>query len=141
MRSERGESLIEVVIAVAIVAIGSAALLAGTMAAAHRFGPDPQRAALQNVVQREMRIAVDVLKYQGAAIAPATVATTVPMPGTSPAPAHLSIATTPVGAGIAITISASLDNGAGKSATLTTTVPQPAPLPSSTILVNGSAPQ
>jgi hypothetical protein len=141
VRSERGDSLVEVVIAVAIVAVGTAALLAGAIEAAHRFGPDPVQTILREAVQREMRVAVDVLKYQGSAIAPATVATTIPMPGATPAAAHVSIVTAQAGTGIAITIQASLDGSAAENASLTTTVPQPAPLPSSTISVEGNAPQ
>src|SRR5271170_7819567 len=54
VRSERGESMVEVVVAVAIFGVASAALLAGTIAAAHRFGPDPAAAALRRALQREM---------------------------------------------------------------------------------------
>lgn len=142
MRGERGDSIIEVVVAVAIAAIACAALIAGTVAAAHRFGPDAATCALQAAVQREMRIAVDVMKYQGGSIAPATIATSVPLPGGSPAAAHLSIATSTLANGAnVITLQATLDADPSKTATLTTTLPPPAPLPSSTIFATGSAPQ
>ncbi len=142
MRDERGESLIEIVVAVAIVAIATSALLAGTIAAAHRFGRDPSKTVLYNALHREMRVAIDVMKYQGSAIAPTTIATTIPMPGASPAPAHLSIATHVLAGGsIAITIDASLDAIASETASLTTNVPAPVPLPSSTISATGNAPQ
>ena len=142
MRGERGESLIEIVVAVAIVAIATSAVLAGTIVAAHRFGPDASKVALHNVLHREMRIAVDVMKYQGGAIAPTTVATSIPMPGASPAAAHLSIATQALAGGVtAIRIDATLDADVAKTASLTTNVPAPAPLPSSTVSATGSAPQ
>ena len=38
---ERGDSLVEVVVAVAIVAMAAGTLGAATIAAVHRFGPDP----------------------------------------------------------------------------------------------------
>ena len=142
MRDERGESLIEIVVAVAIVAIATSALLAGTISAAHRFGPDASKLALNNVLHREMRIAVDVMKYQGSTIAPTTVATTIPMPGASPAATHLSIATHALAGGAtAITIDASLDTNTNGTLSLTTNVPAPVPLPSSTISATGNAPQ
>jgi hypothetical protein len=137
-----GESLVEVVIAVAIVSIACAALLGGTLAAARRFGPDVARSALDRTAQREMRIALDLMKYQGNAIAPTTVATTIPMPGASPAPAHVSISTVVLAGGaVTLAIRASLDARSTDAVTLTTTVPPGVPLPSSTFVVNGGAPQ
>jgi hypothetical protein len=142
VRGERGETLAEVVVAVAIFAIASGALLAGTVAAAHRFGPDAANEALHDALAREMRIALDVMKYQGGSIAPATVATTIPMPGTSPAAVQMSIATTTLpSGGTQITLTATLSANPSETATLSTTASAPAPLPQSTILVSGSAPQ
>ncbi len=131
---ERGDSLIEVVVAVAIVAIALGAVMAATISATHRFGPDPQMAALQRQAGREMRLATDIMKYQGSSIAPATVATTVPLTGASPIPAHLSISVSPAPqSGFAITITATSDRDPSETATVQSTIPQPVPLPLSTV--------
>ncbi|HEV7179794.1 MAG TPA: hypothetical protein VGN11_07980 [Candidatus Baltobacteraceae bacterium] len=132
--NERGDSLIEAVVAVALIGIALAAAFSASIAAAHRFGADAGREALQKYVGREMRLAVDVLKYQGGAITPRTIATTVPLAGASPLAAHVSIAVSPLpGSGFTITLSATSDDDATKSATLQAIVAQPAPLPSSTV--------
>jgi hypothetical protein len=134
MREERGESLAEVVVATAIAAIALTALLGGTLAATHRFGPDPVHVALERALAREMRIAVDLMKYQGGIIQPATIATSIPMPSGSPVPVHLSIASAPLaGGGMNVTLSATSDVDAHESATIESAIPAPAPLPGSSI--------
>lgn len=141
MKSERGESLVEVVVTVAIVALACAAVLSGTLVATHRFGPTLEQSALQAAVHREMRVAVDVLKYQGNILVPTTVATSIPVPGASPLAAHVSLSTSRLSSGATtIGIAASLDSNTD-TVTLSTTVAPPVPLPSSTVLVSGSAPQ
>lgn len=144
MRSlERGDSLVEVIVAVAIIAIAVGALGAALIAAEHRFGPDPIESALEATVTREMRVAVDVMKYQGASVPSTTVATTIPLPSGSPLPAHLSLTTTPTGGSVTIVLSASDDNDATKIATLSQTIAAPAPPPDSLVpaVSNGTAPQ
>lgn len=141
---ERGDSLLEVVVAVAIIAVAAGALGAATIAAVHRFGPDPLQSALEATVTREMRIAVDVLKYQGASLPPTTVATAIPLPSGSPLPAHLSLSTTTATNGsVTIVLSASDDNDTTKNATLSQTIAAPAPLPGTRLPAasNGAAPQ
>ena len=145
MRSlERGDSLVEVVIAVAIIAIAVGALGAALIAAEHRFGPDPIESALEATVAREMRVAVDVMKYQGATLPSTSVATTIPLPSGSPLSAHLSASSTTAADGsVTIVLQASDDNDASKSATLRQTIAAPAPLPGARVpaLNGGSAPQ
>ena len=146
MRSgERGDSLVEVVVAVAIVAIVAGTIGASLIAAAHRFGPDPVQGALEATVAREMRIAVDVMKYQGASLpGDAPVATAIPLPSGSPLPAHLTLkSTTQSDGSVTIVLSAASDHDASKSATLTQTIPAPAPVPGSRITsgIAGAAPQ
>jgi Tfp pilus assembly protein PilV len=141
---ERGDSLVEVVLAVAIIAMAAGALGAATIAAVHHFGPDPFQSALEATVTREMRIAVDVMKYQGASLPATTVATTIPLPSGSPLPAHLSLSTTTAANGsVTIVLSASDDNDATKSAMLSQTIAAPAPLPGARLPAssNGAAPQ
>lgn len=141
---ERGDSLIEVVLSVAIVATVLGAFIAGTIAALHRFGPDPVQSALDATVAREMRIAANLMKYQGASIPPASVATTIPMPSGSPLPARITLTTATAADGsvtIAITAASALD--ASKTASATQTIAAPAPAPGTRIpaAANGAAPQ
>jgi prepilin-type N-terminal cleavage/methylation domain-containing protein len=142
--SERGDSLIEVVVAVAIVAVVAGALGASTIAAAHRFGPDPVQTALEGTVSREMRVAVDVMKYQGATLAPITIATAIPLPSASPLAAHLELSTTTTSSGaVTIVLTATSDSDVTKSATLGETIPAPAPVPGARVSAQqaGTAPQ
>lgn len=132
--SERGQTLVETVVAVALLAIATAAIVGGTIAATRHFGPDPTETAMQEALAREMRIAVDIVKYQQGTIAPNTIATTIPMPSSSPIAVRMSIATAAApGGGTAVTITASTTSGQTKSATLTTSIASPAPLPYSKV--------
>lgn len=137
---EHGESLVEVCVAVAIVAVTFAAMFGAILAAAHRFGPDSQAIALQHAVENEMRAAVDIAKYQGATLTPNVVATTVPLPSGTPLPAHLALAESALpSGGVFITLTASSDADANERASISATVAVPAPLPSSLVTVPGSA--
>ena len=140
--NQRGEGLVEVVVAAAICSIAIAAILSAVVAATHRFGAQPVDEALRHCVEREIRVAIDVLKYQGGSIAPAAIATSAPLPGGSPLPIHVSISANAIaGGGYSVTVMASAD-GTNESATMTTSVPEPAPLPSAQIVSpsNGAAP-
>jgi len=77
------------------VSVVAGAALDATILATRAAGMRPVRDALENEVRREMPVAIDLLKYQGGTIAPATVATTLPMPGGTPLPASVSIAVSP----------------------------------------------
>ena len=141
---ERGESLVEVVVAVAIVAIATGALGAAAIAAVHRFGPDPVQSALEASVTREMRVAVDVMKYQGARLPTASVATTVPLPSGSPIPvSYVLSGQTNADSSVTIVLSVTDSDDSTKSATLSQTIAAPAPLPGARVPAasNGSAPQ
>lgn len=142
--SERGESLIEVVVAVAIVAIATAALGGALVSALHHFGGDPIQAALETSVAREMRIAVDVMKYQGASLPAATLATAIPLPSGSPLPVTYSISSRGSGP-VTIVISATDNDDSTKKATLTQTIAAPAPVPGTRVSIPpttlGNAPQ
>lgn len=138
--SERGDTLVETVVAVAITAVAFGALTVGIVGAVRHFGPDPVEAALQAETRRQMRIAVDLAKYQGTTFAPTAIATAIPIPGASPFPAHVSLSVSPTGGGFAIAIRAVSDADSAKSATLSTVVPAPAPLPSSIVTAGGLAP-
>jgi hypothetical protein len=131
---ERGESLIEVVVGVAIIATLLGAIASAALAVAHRFGPDPVQGALEATVTREMRIAADLAKYQGATLPAASLATTIPLPSGSPLPAQLTLVTTTNNDGsITIGITATSIADATKSAGMTQTVAAPAPAPGTRI--------
>jgi hypothetical protein len=137
---ERGESLVEVVVATAIASLVLAALLNGTIIATHRFGPDLTRAQLDAYLQQEMHVCVDLLKYQDGRVVPQTIATTLPMPSGSPIPMHVSLATSALSGGaVALTLTATSDLDASESVTLQTIVGAPAPLPSSTVPQKGDS--
>jgi prepilin-type N-terminal cleavage/methylation domain-containing protein len=140
---ERGESLIEVVIAVAIVAISAGALGAATIAAVHRFGPDPIQSALEASVTREMRIAVDVMKYQGGTLPSGSLSTTIPLPSGSPLPVSYSVSTATTSGSANIVLTATDSSNSTKSATLSQTILAPAPLPGARVSapIQGNAPQ
>jgi hypothetical protein len=141
---ERGDSLVEVVIAVAIVAIAVGALGGALIAAERRFGPDPIESALEATTTREMRIAVDVMKYQGASLPSTSLATTIPLPSGSPLPVVLSVTSATAADGsVTIVLSADDSDDASKSATLSQTIAAPAPLPGARVpaVSGGSAPQ
>lgn len=141
---ERGESLIEVVVACAIVAVVAAAVGGGLIAATHRFGPDPVMQALEQTAASEMRTAVDLAKYQGTSLPSVSIATTAPLPSGSPLPIALSLTSQTAGDGsVTLTISATSANDAGKRATLSEQIAAPAPLPGSSIdaPLRGAAPQ
>jgi Tfp pilus assembly protein PilV len=142
--NECGESLLEVVIAVGIVAIVAGALGGSTIVAAHRFGPDAVQSALEAYVAREMRVAVDVMKYQGADLSPRTIATAIPMPSASPLAAHVALnSSTSADGSVTIVLTATSDADSSKSATLRETIAAPAPIPGARIpaQADGPAPQ
>lgn len=140
-REQAGQSLSDVAVAVAIFATVLAAAAGASISAMRHFGPDAQRTALEDAAQRELRVAVDILKYQGGSIAPATIATTVPMPGGSPLPAHLSVTTSALaGAGVSVSLTARSDLEPSKTITLSETIAAPAPVPSANIAAPDPAP-
>ena len=142
--SERGESLIEVVVSCAIIAVVTGSIGAALIAAAHRFGPDPVTQTLEQTVAAEMRIAVDLAKYQSAGLPSTTIATTAPLPSGSPLPISLSLTSVSAADGsIVVTISASNASEGTERATMTQTILAPAPLPNAAIPASsaGAAPQ
>lgn len=139
--SQRASSLVETAIAVAIAALIAGAALNAVIAATRTAGIDPARNALESSVQREMTIARDVLKYGGADVAPATVATTLPMPAGSPLPALLSIETTRLAHGaLRIVVSAQASGRSDERAALSATLSERAPLPGVTVRARALVP-
>lgn len=98
------------------------------------------RDALQSALRRELPLAVDALKYRGAVLAPATVATTLPMPTGSPLAAELSLQTVRLAGGaLRISLRARALETRDRQ-TLVTTLDAQAPLPGTTIDRPGLAP-
>jgi hypothetical protein len=88
------------------------------------------RDALQAAAARELRVALDVLKYRDAAIAARAVATAVPLPIGTPLPAQLSIAVSPGPDGsTAVTVTAQDASGSGERASVAASLDARAPLP------------
>ncbi|MDP9023970.1 MAG: hypothetical protein M3N13_01165 [Candidatus Eremiobacteraeota bacterium] len=131
--SERGDSIVEVIVAVALLAIVVGASAAGMLAASRHFGADPVVAALQQTVENETRVAQNVMKYQGASLQPTSIATTIPFAGASPIPAHVSLDITSEAGATTVTVTAQSDRDASAMVTLRTTLPSPQPLPSSIV--------
>lgn len=128
-------SLAETAVCAGILALIAGAVLGAAAGAMHARTSQSVRDALAAAVRNELRTAIDVLKYDDAAIGPATIATSVPMPAGSPLPATLAIsAQTRRGGGIAVTISASARDGSGETVTLGATVESRAPLPGERVL-------
>lgn len=128
---ERGNTLIETAIALTLLALVAGAALGGALEVSHAASSSPVRDALETAVRRETRVALDVLKYRGARIAPTSVATTLPMPTGSPLPAQLTISTSGApGQELHVTISATAPDSLGR-VTLTTALGGRAPLPGS----------
>ncbi|MDE2481432.1 MAG: hypothetical protein KGN02_04510 [bacterium] len=138
--TERGESLVSVVVGVAIAAVATTAAIAGTLAAARHFGPDPVATALEQSARRELRVAVDLAKYRGAILPPTSIATTIPLPSASPLDATLSFTATPHADGsIDLRVRAASVTDPSERASAATTIPAPAPLPSSLVPATAGA--
>ena len=138
--SQRGSALVETAVAVAIACLVAGALLNATILATHSAGIRPARETLEAEVRRELPIAVDILKYQGGAVVPAAIATTLPMATGTPLPVNVSIAVAAQpGSSIRVTIAA-VGGNPPQRATLNATVGGQAPVPGSVVTAPGLAP-
>jgi hypothetical protein len=139
---ERGQSLVEAIVAVAVASVVVSAVLGAAIVANAHFGANPAQSALAGTVRREMDVARNLAKYQGASLQPRTVQTTAPLPDGSPLPASLSlsVAAQPSGA-LQVTISASATwRGTPYTYAMTSALLAPAPLPGSTVPLEGLVP-
>ncbi len=140
MEPQRGSALVETAIAVAISGLVAGAVLDATIFATRSAGMRPVREALEDEVRREMAVALDVLKYRGGTIAPAAVATTLPMPAGSPLAARVSITVSPDPSGaVSVTVTAEAGDPA-QHATLRATAGAQAPLPGTVVTAPGLVP-
>jgi Tfp pilus assembly protein PilE len=124
----RGITLVEVAIAVGIVAIAVGGLFGAVLPAVRNLTLDADDAALQAYVDGEMRTARDVLKYDGSTLTPAAIATSVPIPHASPLPVNVQLSVAAINGATVVTIAA-YDTGnlhhAQAQATILARAPQP----------------
>ncbi len=140
MDSQRGTTLAETAVTVGIVAIVAGAVLHGALVAARGAG-DARTAALRQAAARELSIALDLLKYDDATLAPASVATSVPMAAGSPLPAQLSIsAAAQTDGALLVTVEAAASDGSGKRASLAAILARRSVLPGTQVRAPGLAP-
>jgi len=145
LERQRANTLIEVAVAIAVIAIAAGAALSAFLAIGrHRVERD-RREALEACVRRELSTAVDIVKYSGGSIVPATVATALPMPAGSPLAAVVSLTAHRTGGAWQIEVSArtsggTADSGASQRAELRASVAAQAPMPGSELPRDGLVP-
>lgn len=104
----------------------------------HGAAGSPVRDTLDAALAREMPLALDVLKYQGSNVPPATIATSLPMPSGSPLAARLSIQTSRLGGdAVRVVVQASAQ---GVRRSLAATLGARAPLPGTVVRASGLVP-
>ena len=134
-------NLLEATVATAIVATVTSATLGAAANAAHAVGGDQVRDALQSAATRETRVALDLLKYDGASVAPHAIATTLPLVAGTPVPAELSIAIAAESNGAtSVTVTATSLASGGERASVTESLDSRSPLPGATAKAPGLAP-
>jgi hypothetical protein len=134
-------NLLEAAVATAIAATVTGATLGAVANAVHAAAGDPVRDALQSAATREARVALDVLKYDDASIAPRAIATALPLPAGTPLPAQLSISVVSKAHGVTnVTVVATAAADAAETASVTVSLDTRSPLPGATALVPGLAP-
>lgn len=143
LAQQAGFSLLEVVVAAAILSIVAGGAVAAFAGAAKFSTPDPARTAAEHEMRRLLTLAADATKYT----APADVAVNttpwnaaLPSPTGTPFPVQISAAKTSLSdGGYALTITIAYPHGSG-SATLsnTMTLVQKAPPPDATLSAPGT---
>lgn len=132
MGDERGSSLAEAIVAVAIVCLAVGAAVTVAIPALHRLVPDAESTALAHAAQNELAAAIDITKYDGSTLVPNVVTTTVPLSGASALTATLTLAVSPDGDARDIEVTAAAADGSA-SAHVDATIAARAPQPGSTI--------
>lgn len=134
-------TLFETTIAIGILATVASATLGVSAMATHASARAAMRSVMQDAAESEMRVALDVLKYQGGALAPASIATALPLAGASPLPVRLSLTTSaaPGGATMVSVVVIAADDSTQR-VTLEGTLDRRAPLPGSVLQAPGLVP-
>ncbi len=133
-------NLLEAAVAAALVAILGVAALGASASALHAAGGNPVRDALRAAARNELRMALDVLKYQGATLVSRSATTALPLPSATTVPVRLDLAVigAPDGSTRAVVTATAL--ASGERVTLAATLAARAPLPGSTVIVPALAP-
>jgi type II secretory pathway pseudopilin PulG len=133
-------TLFETTIAIGILATVAGATLGVSAMASHAAANAAMRGVMQDAAEGEMRVALDVLKYQGGALAPASIATTLPLASASPLPVRISVSSSvaPDGA-TSITVGVVAIGDPTQQIALTGTLDRRAPLPGSILHAPGLA--
>jgi hypothetical protein len=134
-------TLFETTIAIGILATVAGATLGASAMAAHAAANAAMRGVMQDAAGREMRVALDVLKYQGGSLVPVTIATALPIASASPLPVQLSISSSAAAGGAtAVTIGVVATYDSAQRVTVTGTLDRRAPLPGTILSAPGLAP-
>lgn len=134
-------TLFETTIAIGILATVACTILGVTAMAAHASAYTAMRSVMRDEAEREMRVALDVLKYQGGALAPVSIATALPLAGASPLPVRLSLSgsTAPSGS-TSVTVTVISTDDSTQQVALSGTLERRAPLPGSVLHAPGLVP-
>lgn len=123
-------TLFETTIAIGILATVAGATLGAGAMATHAAASAAVRSVMQDAAEREMRVALDVLKYQGGTLAPVTIATSLPLASASPLPVRLSVSSSATAGGpTSVTIGIVAADDPQQRMTLNGTLDRRAPLP------------
>ncbi len=134
-------TLFETTIAIGILATVAGATLGVSAMATHAAASAAMRSVMQDAAEREMRVALDVLKYQGGTLTPVTIATALPIAGASPLPVGLSLsALTAPGGATTVTIGLVATDDPAQRVTVDATLDRRAPLPGTVLHAPGLVP-
>lgn len=134
-------TLFETTIALGILATVAGATLGVSAMATHAAANAAIRSVMQDAAEREMRVALDVLKYQDGTLVPVNVATSLPLANASPLPVRLSVTSASTSDGAtAVTIGVVASDDPAQQVTVTGTLDRRAPLPGTTLRSPGLVP-
>ena len=111
---EMGFTALETVVAAGLIALVLATLGAAVLRESKSFSNTATADALAAAAREEVRIAADAVKYDGSAIAPNSIATSIPMPVGTPLSANLALFTRELpGGGLSVRVRAGAGTAAG----------------------------
>jgi type II secretory pathway pseudopilin PulG len=123
-------TLFETTIAIGIIATIAGATLGVSTMATHAAANAAMRSVMQDAAEREMRVALDVLKYQGGTPAPITIATSLPLANASPLPVQMSVNSEGLtGGATSVTIGVASSDDPTQRVTVAAALDRRAPLP------------
>jgi len=132
--SQTGATLAEAVVATGIATLAIGAALGIAAPAVWRLSPDARDLALAQLAREQLRIARDILKYDGSRVVPDAIATTVPLPDGTALPVVVRLDAQAIDGATLVTVTATAGE---RTQSQTATVAARAPQPGSTILASG----